>query len=83
MNPASPARPRPSARRARPEHRAPRPRPPRRRPAAALSAERGDVPGWVLVTLMTAGLVVALWAVAGPALTQVFLDAIAKVTGAV
>ena len=41
------------------------------------------MPGWVLVTLMTAGLVVALWAVAGPALTQVFTDAIAKVTGAV
>lgn len=45
--------------------------------------ERGDVPGWVLVTLMTAGLVVALWAVAGPALTEVFLSAIAKVTGAI
>ena len=45
--------------------------------------ERGDVPGWVLVTLMTAGLVVALWAVAGPALTAVFTDAIAKVTGAI
>ncbi|MDU0348613.1 hypothetical protein [Actinomyces sp. MRS3W] len=48
-----------------------------------LADERGDVPGWVLVTLMTAGLVVALWAVAGPALTQVFNDAIAKVTGAI
>ena len=48
-----------------------------------LGDERGDVPGWVLVTLMTAGLVVALWAVAGPALTPVFLDAIAKVTGAI
>lgn len=48
-----------------------------------LAGERGDVPGWVLVTLMTAGLVVALWAVAGPALTQVFNDAIAKVTGAI
>lgn len=47
-----------------------------------LRDERGDVPGWVLVTLMTAGLVVALWAVASPALTQVFNDAIAKVTGA-
>ncbi|AYD89469.1 hypothetical protein D4740_04735 [Actinomyces sp. 2119] len=45
--------------------------------------ERGDVPGWVLVTLMTAGLVVALWAVAGPTLTQVFVDAIGRVTGAV
>ncbi|AMD87575.1 hypothetical protein [Actinomyces radicidentis] len=53
------------------------------RASLALSSERGDVPGWVLVTLMTAGLVVALWAVAGPALTQVFTDAIAKVTGAI
>lgn len=53
------------------------------RAARALASERGDVPGWVLVTLMTAGLVVALWAVAGPALTQVFTDAIAKVTGAI
>lgn len=44
--------------------------------------ERGDVPGWVLVTLMTAGLVVALWAVAGPALTEVFATAIARVTSA-
>ena len=77
MNAISPAR---RERRARPH----RPRPhARRRPAAVLAAERGDVPGWVLVTLMTAGLVVALWAVAGPALTQVFLDAIAKVTGAI
>ena len=48
-----------------------------------LGDERGDVPGWVLVTLMTAGLVVTLWAVAGPALTQVFNDAIARVTGAI
>ena len=80
MNAISPAR---RERRARP-HRPHRPRPhARRRPAAVLAAERGDVPGWVLVTLMTAGLVVALWAVAGPALTQVFLDAIAKVTGAI
>lgn len=53
------------------------------RAARALASERGDVPGWVLVTLMTAGLVVALWAVAGPALTQVFTDAIARVTGAI
>ena len=72
MNAITPAR---RSRRARPSA--------HRRLAAALIAERGDVPGWVLVTLMTAGLVVALWAVAGPALTQVFLDAIAKVTGAI
>ena len=48
-----------------------------------LRCERGDVPGWVLVTLMTAGLVVTLWAVAGPAFTDVFTRAIAKVTGAI
>jgi len=43
--------------------------------------ERGDVPGWVLVTLMTAGLVIALWAVAGPALTSTFTNAIKSVGG--
>ena len=32
--------------------------------ARAARAERGDVPGWVLITLMTAGLVTALWVVA-------------------
>ena len=43
--------------------------------------DRGDVPGWVLVTLMTAGLVIALWAIAGPALVNVFQTAIDRVTG--
>ncbi len=43
--------------------------------------QRGDVPGWVLVTLMTAGLVVALWAVAGPLLVQLFTNAVNSVTG--
>ena len=43
--------------------------------------DRGDVPGWVLVTLMTAGLVLALWALAGPAFSTVFTDSIARVTG--
>ncbi|MCI2959119.1 hypothetical protein MN032_15610 [Agromyces atrinae] len=41
--------------------------------------ERGDVPGWVLITLMTAGLVVLIWALAGPALTNVFNEAIDRV----
>ncbi|MDC7120235.1 hypothetical protein OMK64_01640 [Cellulomonas fimi] len=49
--------------------------------AVASGRDRGDVPGWVLVTLMTAGLVTALWLVAEPALSQVFDDAIASVTG--
>lgn len=43
--------------------------------------ERGDVPGWVLITLMTAGLVLLIWGVAGPALTQVFEQAIDRVSG--
>ena len=42
--------------------------------------EDGDVPGWVMVTLMTAGLVVALSAVALPALTNLFNSAIANVS---
>jgi hypothetical protein len=43
--------------------------------------DRGDVPGWVLVTIMTAGLVTALWALAGPQLGQLFSDAISDVKG--
>lgn len=43
--------------------------------------ERGDVPGWVLVTLMTAGLVLGLWAVAGEALEGVFTEAMDRVLG--
>ncbi|MDQ1127541.1 hypothetical protein SAMN05216488_1148 [Microbacterium sp. LKL04] len=42
--------------------------------------ERGDVPGWVLITLMTAGLVVVIWALAGPALAQLFQQAIDQVS---
>ena len=34
---------------------------------ARVGDDRGDVPGWVLITLMTAGLVVVIWALAGPA----------------
>lgn len=41
--------------------------------------ERGDVPGWVLVTLMTAGLVLTIWALAGPALGNVFQTAMNRV----
>jgi hypothetical protein len=43
--------------------------------------DRGDVPGWVLITVMTAGLVSAIWLLAGPALTSMFQDALSKVTG--
>lgn len=50
-----------------------------RRACRAFASDRGDVPGWVLITLMTAGLVVALWALAGPSLGQVFNQAITRV----
>ncbi len=43
--------------------------------------ERGDVPGWVLVTLMTAGLVLLIWGFAGPALSGIFNDAVSRVSG--
>ena len=46
-----------------------------------LDDERGDVPGWVLITLMTAGLVVVIWALAGPALSSLFEQAISRVSG--
>lgn len=42
--------------------------------------ERGDVPGWVMVTLMTAGLVIGIWALAGDQLEQVFTEAMNRVT---
>lgn len=46
-----------------------------------LHDDRGDVPGWVLITLMTAGLVVLIWGLAGPALRGIFDQAISRVTG--
>ena len=47
----------------------------------AVADDRGDVPGWVLVTIMTAGLVAALWAVAGDMLTDAFSSAIQETVG--
>lgn len=44
-----------------------------------LRDERGDVPGWVLITLMTAGLVLLVWAAAGPALEGLFEEAIDRI----
>jgi hypothetical protein len=52
-----------------------------RRFAILLSHESGDVPGWVLITLMTAGLVIVIWGLAGPALSEIFGNAISKVSG--
>ena len=43
--------------------------------------DRGDVPGWVLITVMTAGLVAALWAIAGPQLSTMLRQALSSVSG--
>jgi hypothetical protein len=42
--------------------------------------ERGDVPGWVLITVMTAGLVVAVWSVADGQLRSVLTNALRSVS---
>lgn len=49
--------------------------------AGGRRAERGDVPGWVLITLMTAGLVTALWVVAKEQLVSMFQSALSSVSG--
>ncbi|HEU4542935.1 MAG TPA: hypothetical protein VFR23_17530 [Jiangellaceae bacterium] len=44
-----------------------------------LRDERGDVPGWVLITIMSAGIVAVLWAFAEPYLRDMLeaaLDAV-------
>nr|WP_010144260.1 hypothetical protein [Citricoccus sp. CH26A] len=48
--------------------------------AGARTDERGDVPGWVMITLMSALLVAGLLAIAGPALTDLFNQAISQVS---
>jgi len=47
----------------------------------AVSEDRGDVPGWVLITVMTAGLVTMLWALADGTLHTMFSRALTAVTG--
>lgn len=45
-----------------------------------LQKDRGDIPGWVLVTVMTAGLVVAVWSVADDQLKTVLTNALRGVS---
>ena len=44
-----------------------------------LNDQAGDVPGWVLVTVMTAGLVTGIWVVADGQLNDVLDNAITSV----
>lgn len=41
--------------------------------------ERGDVPGWVLITIMTAGIVAVLWQFAEPYLRGILEAALEAV----
>ncbi len=41
--------------------------------------ERGDVPGWVLITIMTISIGVALWGVAQPQLVSILQSALDSV----
>ena len=42
----------------------------------ARTEERGDVPGWVLVVLMTTGLVTAIWTIAAPRLSTILRNSL-------
>ena len=48
---------------------------------ARLRDERGDVPGWVLVVLMTTGLVTAIWTIAAPRLTTILKNSLDAMNG--
>ena len=45
------------------------------------ASERGDVPGWVLIVLMTSALVVAIWGVARDRLVDIVSSALSTVCG--
>lgn len=47
----------------------------------ALIGEGGDVPGWVLIVLMTSALVVAIWGVASDRLVDIVQSALSTVCG--
>lgn len=46
-----------------------------------LGSERGDVPGWVLVVLMTTGLVTAIWTIAAPRLSAILRNSLDAMNG--
>jgi hypothetical protein len=45
--------------------------------------ENGDVPGWVLIVLMSAGLVIAIWGIAEGRLVDIFSNALDTVCGGI
>ena len=49
---------------------------------AGADPERGDVPGWVMITIMTAGLVTIIWGFADDKLREILDEALSAVTPA-
>jgi len=45
--------------------------------------EAGDVPSWVLIVLMSAGLVIAIWGIAEGRLVDIFSNALDTVCGGI
>ena len=45
--------------------------------------DRGDMVGWILITVMTAALIAVLWAVLGPQLQDLLQEALNKAKGSV
>lgn len=50
---------------------------------SCIRGERGDLPGWVLVVLMTSALVVSVWAVARDRLVDIVSSALSSVCGGI
>ena len=44
-------------------------------------SDRGDVPGWVLVVLMTTALVTGIWSIAAPKLTTILRNSLDAMGG--
>ena len=47
----------------------------------SLRNERGDVPGWVLVVLMTTGLVTGIWTLAAPRIDSILRNSLDSMNG--
>jgi hypothetical protein len=45
------------------------------------TSSRGDVPGWVLVVLMTTALVTGIWSIAAPKLTTILRNSLDAMGG--
>ena len=49
--------------------------------AFIMKESRGDVPGWVLVVLMTTALVTGIWSIAAPKLTTILRNSLDAMGG--